>query len=76
MEFTFGLEGNFDMNEALFETIVVWMENRGFEIILDNNEVFYFDVDKEKYKFLCRYTKEALEKMIEKYKMDSIEVIK
>ena len=62
--------------DELYNIIVNWMENRGFEIILDNDELFYFDNDKEKYKFLCRYTKEALEKIIEKYKMNVVEVIK
>lgn len=75
MEQTFGLERNLCMDE-LYNIIVNWMENRGFEIILDNDEVFYFDSDKEKYKFLCRYTKEALEKIIERYKMNVVEVIK
>lgn len=75
MEFTFGIVRNLHMDE-LYNIIVNWMENRGFEIILDNDEVFYFDNDKEKYKFLCRYTKEALEKIIERYKMNVVEVIK
>lgn len=66
---------NDDM-EFLLDLITKWFENRGIEIMVDEDaEVLYYYDSKFRYKILCKYNEYAMFKTVEKYKMDELDII-